>query len=394
MRRSDVRAVRRAVAAATGALGAGRLAALVAIVLIVGACAQAPAPTAELDLTGTWTLVRSSESSTVAFGTTGDMTISFAAAGGGAAGFIGIRAASGMTVCRAYEAELVGESVLFLREPAESEVDAWGFVLERRGADEVVLSNERETFTATRVAGAAPLAPCGVVTVASSVDVAVDRPSRTTLSAVGDRLYFNTGSGNPIVGYSLSTAGIVSSRDFTSFSSNDRFVVAALDDDEFVGQCACGRSRTVTRFDLEANALLVRVNTDDDLGVPMIVRYGYSTDDHVVIGGTEDADALGSSVNVLATLDRVTLDLVSQRTILDGVAIVDVTMLGDELYAITSEWDVVRVGDDGRAAATYTLPDPPDAIVRGIAAVGEALYVLTVPSEFADAVTLLEIELP
>lgn len=394
MRRPDVHTVRRAIAATPGAITAGRLAALVAIVLIVGACAQAPAPTAELDLTGTWTLVRSSESSTVAFGTTGDMTISFAAADGGGAGFIGIRAASGMTVCRAYEAELVGESVLFLREQLESEVETWGFVLERRGADEVVLSNERETFTATRVAGSAPLAPCGTVTVASSVDVAVDRPSRTTLSAVGDRLYFNTGSGNPIVGYSLSTESIVSSRSFTSLSSDDRFVVAALGDDEFVGQCACGRSRTVTRFDLEANALLVRVNTDDDLGVPMIVRYGYATDDHVVIGGAEDADALGSSVNVLATLDRVTLDLVAQRTILDGVAIVDVAMLGAELYAITSEWEVVRVGDDGRASATYALPDPPDAIVRGIAAVGDALYVLTVPSEFADAVTLLRLELP
>lgn len=394
MRRSDVLAARSAIALTTGAVTAGRLAALAAIVVLVGACAQAPDPTDALDLSGTWTLVRSSESSAVAFGTTGDMTMSFAASDGGTAGFIGIRAESGVTVCRAYEAEIVGESVLFLRDATSSFDDAWGFELEVRGADEVVLSNERETFTATRVAGAAPLAPCGTVTVASSVDVAVDRPSWTTLSAVGDRLYFNTGDGNPIVGYSLSTETIVSSRSFTSFSSNDRIVVAALGDDEFVGHCACGRSRTVTRFDLEANALLVRVNTDGDLGVPMMVRHGYATDDHVVIGGAEDADALGSSVNVLATLDRVTLDLVAQRTILDGVAIVDVAMLGDELYAITSEWDLVRVGDDGRAAATYALPDPPDAFVRGIAAVGDALYVLAVPSTFADAVTLLRLELP
>jgi hypothetical protein len=367
---------------------------LVSGVLLLG-CSQAVTDT--LDLSGTWAVTAERVGPATGFGTTGTMMVVFSAAAGGDTEFRGIDEASGMTVCRSYATALVDETVLIfgaIGDDFESGTAGRAYLVESIGGGAIQLVGEVETLTLTRVIDP-PVAACGAAIVVAAHEVMVPRPSWTGFAGFESILYFNTGDGNPIVGYSTVTNDVVSERSYTPFiGQTNRVLLASEGHDVFFGHCACGRSSDFSRFDLDTNTTLATRSTITDLGAQTILRYGYVDGDQVVLGGRRDADSAGSSLNKLLVLDGTTLDLVSTRTVLDGVSLTGVTRFGGDLLAATQDWEIVVVREDGRAAATHVVPALAGLTPRGIATAGGALYLLATDWTDAERVWVLHVELP
>ena len=343
---------------------ARRLAApLLAGALLLAACG-APTPGAPqpepIDLEGLW-LVTPDAGTT--YGAGGTTTLEFGASSTGSATYLSRADANDVTTCAKQVYAALTDRVVLLDGTYYEATDV--------GADRIDLANDDAGLVLTRIAGAPPVAPC-----ASSSAVELQRftfgtGDWSTLDAHQTRLYFNVDeSDNPIVAYDVATGVLGAQR---TYAGSYDHVVAVRSDDEFYGHCACGSVTGLERFDVAVTPALASVDTNAGLGYFLSIRFGYFAAGSVVIGGVQ-FDAPG--VNTLLTLNADTLALQSQREILPGAFITDVTAYGGALAALVDD-SIVIVGGDGRADQTIALEPAVGSSPRGLAAIGSTLYVLS-----------------
>ena len=96
-------------------------------------------------------------------------------------------------------------------------------------------------------------------------------------------------------------------------------------------------------------------------------------------------------MNLLLTLNADTLALASQREILPEASVQDVALRNGALLALVGDTLVV-VGPDGRADQTIELVGDPVDALRGVAAIGDAVYVLG--ENAAGEAVLYQVALP
>ena len=354
---------------------------LVALTLLLLAACNTPTPPTPpetLDLQGLW-LVEPGPGTD--YGAGGTTTLEFGAGQSGAADFLSQADANDITTCEQHVYAVLSDDVVLL--------DDEYYTAEEVGANTIELTNDLDSLTLTRVTGAGPVEACSEATLTQRGAYADGSSSFTSLSASGNRLYLNVEmSGDPIVGFDTSTDTFGALRSYTQSVSGGthRMVVAARSDDLFYGHCACGGSTSVNAFNLATNTSIIDVDTDD-LGNEIGIRYGYFDSGAITIGGRKRSD---SDVNVLLTLNADTLALQSSREILREAFIEDVTVLGGQVYALVSG-DLVRVGNDGRAAETFTLGTAGE-FLTGLAAIGDTLYVLADLANQTSAI--YEVNLP
>src|SRR5690606_21281568 len=119
------------------------------------------------------------------------------------------------------------------------------------GQDRIDLVDEFDQLTLTRITGAPPVAPCLEAQAVLVGTLAVPVGGFSALDSHQTRLYFNTGEvGNPVVAFDTVTALFHPGRTYTGFHDH---VVAARNDSEFYGHCACGNVTTLERFDNASN---------------------------------------------------------------------------------------------------------------------------------------------
>jgi len=367
-----------------------RIPTLLATLAVLGGCATGPNAGPNLD--GLWTLTWEGTALRPDFGSTGALTLDI---DGTSARYLGVDADSGFTACFDVEvAYFAGGLVVFSAPlPFEEEPARWGFLVDRSGGTPR-LANDLEAYALRRVVGAPPVAECAPVEAGAPVALPFDLARSQLLHAVGHTLYFNTGDdGETIVGWSLETMSVVSTRTLTDtfgFGNLEPYLAAAQSDDRFFGTCRCGGSTGFTYFDLGTDTALARVETSD-LGARMNIRFGYLEPGtgHLVIGGSGyDTGGAATAVNRLLTIDPATLLLVGQRDILADVRVRDVALLGDRLFALANPEqrapEVVEIGADGRALRTYTLAGAVGGYPVGLTAVGDLLYLLTEDFEQGD----------
>jgi hypothetical protein len=359
-----------------------------ALALVVG-CSAGPGSGSNLD--GLWSLTWAGTTVRPDFGATGPLTLDIA---GATARYVGVDAANGVKSCLEFEvAYLPGDLVLLSTpRPFEEEPARWGFAVERSGGG-LRLVNALESYALQRVVGAPPVADCApVATAAPAVELPLDLARSRQLHAVGSTLYVNTGDdGVPIVGWSVATHSVVSTRiltDEVGFGGIEPHLAAAESDDRFIGTCGCGRNDRFTYFDLGSDTAIAQVETSD-LGAQVSIRFGYRdpATGHLVLGGLGyDGAGAEEAENRLISVDPATLLLVGQRDVLPEVWIRDVAVLGGRLFALTGPEErapeIVEVGPDGRALETYALAGAVVGYPVGLAAVGDLLYLLT--EDFGD----------
>ena len=358
-----------------------------ALIVLLVACGGSPSTGVDgVELSGTWSVAGSSPT----FGVDGAMTLAFTGDRSGTVRFLGVSEASGVTTCRTFVFALVDDAVLFVE---STQHGAETFVVEAVDADTLALASDASDLTLTRVAGAPPIADCDAVDVVTVATLNGAPSFWTNLVGAGDTLYFNLGTADdPIVGYDVATSSFGSPRAFTVSvgGGTDRLLMAAFDDDVFYGQCACGGSQRVSRFDVSTNTHLVQVDSETDLGFGISMRYG--TFDPaaglVTVGGRSRDDA---TLNRLLVLDPVTLALQSQRAVLRGHTITDLALSNGRLYALLgSDPAIVEIGTDGKAIATWEVPRTSvPGELRGIEALGGVMYLL-VEDAVQGASVLLE----
>src|SRR5690606_8120990 len=186
----------------------------------------------------------------------------------GFATFLSQSSSSDGTTCAQHVFALLSQNAVLLDEEY--------YIADEVDADTVVLDNETDSLTLTRVTGAAPVEPCGE----ANVQLLDTYPEATTfftsLSGFGDRLYFNIDdNSNSIVSYDVSAGTFGAARQYTQSVSGGthRMVVGARSDDLFYGHCACGGSTSVDHFNLATNTSIVDVDTED-LGQEIGIRHG------------------------------------------------------------------------------------------------------------------------
>lgn len=349
---------------------------------LLAACGAPPTGTGSsgLDLKGLWLVT---PGPTTYYGAGGTTTVEFGAATSGSATFLSQADANDITTCERHVYAVVGDDVVLL--------DGTYYLGDAVSADRIVLDNGTDALTLDRVTGAAPVAPCAEAIATELGTFAFSVGGFSNLNAFQTRLYFNTDdTSDPIVGYDTATGTVGAARIYSQSVSGGthRWVVGARSDDLFYGHCGCGGSTSVDRFDLALDTSLAVAETDTDLGVNLGVRYGYFGGGDIVIGGRDRDD---SGVNRLLTLNADTLALASQRQFLPDAAVQDVALRNGELLALVNDGLVV-VGADGRAEQTIKLTGDPTSSPRGVAAIGNTVYVLG-ENASGDAV-LLEIALP
>ena len=366
---------------------------ILAALTLLAACSPA-APTA-LDLDGAWLVAWDGGGPRPDFATTGAMTLDVA---GGVARFVGLDDASGVKRCVDLDVRVLAGTLVVLEAPApfEDELDTWAFLATRVDANTVRWTNDAEVLTLRRRTGAPPIADCASTSVALVAELPVVAARSMKLQAVGSTLYVNTGDdGVPIVGIAAATGAITSSRTLTDsvgFGSPEPFLFAAASDDRFFGTCRCGRSDRFTHFDLATDTALEQIETEAT-GTHLSIRFGYfdATVPALVVGGTGLVDGADVAPNRLATLDPVTYAVTGTRDVLPTARVDDVAWVGDRLIALLGEGarfgDMAVVGADGRATETYALQGAFEGFARGIAGVGDVLYVVT--EDFATDRVLL-----
>ena len=371
---------------------------VLAALTLLTACSPA-VPTA-LDLDGAWVVTWDGGGPRPDFATTGAMTLDVA---GDVARFVGQDAASGIKRCVDLEVRVLAGALVALEAPTPfaDEVETWAFLATRVDADTVRWTNDAEVLTLRRRSGAPPIADCAPATVAMVAELPIVAARSMKLQAVGSTLYLNTGDdGVPIVGIAAATGAITSSRTLTDavgFGSPEPYLFAAASDDRFFGTCRCGRSDRFTHFDLAIDDAIEQIETETT-GAHLSIRFGYfdAAAPALVVGGTGLVDGGEAAPNRLATLDPTTYAVLATRDVLPTARVDDVASVGDRLVALLGEGDrfgdVAVVGADGRASETYALQGAFEGFARGIAGVGDVLYVVT--EDFAtDQVRLYAVEL-
>lgn len=338
--------------------------ALVAASIVVLSACSSPTtpPPAGLNLQGLW-MVDPAPGTT--YGAGGTTTLEFGSAKSGFATFLSRSSSNDVTTCAQHVFALLSQNAVLLDEEY--------YIADEVDADTVVLDNETDSLTLTRVTGAAPVEPCEQ----ASVQLLDTYPEATTfftsLNGFGDRLYFNIDDNtNSIVSYDVSAGTFGAARQYTQSVSGGthRMVVGARSDDLFYGHCACGGSTSVDHFNLATNTSIVDVDTED-LGQEIGIRHGFFADGMITIGGRDRDD---SDVNRLLTLNPDTLALVSQREILPAASIDDSALLDDQVIALV-DGRLVLVGNDGRAEETVSLTGL-NGEVTGVATLGPSVYVV------------------
>jgi hypothetical protein len=290
--------------------------------------------------------------------------------------------------CTDLTLERYGDAVVFdVRGLDLGEGEAtWGFTLEGASADGIVLANASETVTLDRIAGLPPIAAC-VAAPVLQVDLLPAQPSSSTLDAVGTTVYYNTDSGNPIVGYSVSDRAVVSSTNLGSGFDQDVPYLMALRPDGpttfAYTTCRCGRSERFAYSDFTNNNVLEDSVDTRELadGAHQSIQFGFydGEADRVVLGGRRILDgALGSAYQLLV-LDPTTLTLLERRPLLPGIAnysIVDATMHGGRPMVLIGGGNIVELDASGAPVETYVLDLDVEGYASGLASVGSALAVL------------------
>lgn len=332
-----------------------------------------------IDLEGLWLVTPGPGSFYGAGGTT---TVEFGSAASGSAQFLSQADDNDITTCERHVYAALSENVVML--------DETFYVAEQPNADRIVLDNDTNSITLDRVSGADPVEPCeeAATTEINAFDFGTG--SFTGLNAVGSRLYFNMDdSGSSIIAYNTATGTLGAPRTYSISVSGGthRWVMAARTDDLFYGQCGCGGSMSANYFNLGTNTSIASVESETDLGVGVSFRYGYFDGSNPVLGGR---DRNTFEKNVLLTLDPDTLALVSQREILEGAFVSDLTLRGSDLLALVGR-SLVVVGVDGRADRTIDVSGLSSS-PRGVAAIGDDVYILD-EGATGDAV-LVEVSMP
>lgn len=344
--------------------------------LVVTGCQSAPPtppPPAVVDLEGLW-LVTPEPGTT--YGEAGTTTLEIGSEPTGVASYVSRSDVNGITACERHVYSALSVDVVML--------DGAFYVADVVDAGRIVLSNESDMLTLDRVAGPRPVQPCDVVTAGLVATFDVGTATFGRLNAAGTNLLFNSDdAGEPIVAYDTATSLLGAPRTYSAMTMGGvhRFVVGARTDDLLYGHCACGGSPTLDRFDLGADASLAAIDTGVDLGVDIMIRYGYF-DDAIVIGGKRIGDA---RINDLLTLQPENLTLVAQRQILYDTSVQDVTLHEGALLALVEE-SIVIVGADGKAQRTIDLAGLDGAVPQAIASSGATVYLL---AENADQEAVL-----
>lgn len=357
---------------------------------LAGCGGPAPGPSTA-GLEGTW-LVTTTAGDLGFFGSEGPVTLAFDAPAVGTVALRALREASGAVACGSLVFAVDGDRLL-LSSPRLFDAE---FDLVRVDDDTVDVENADVAATLTRVAGAGPVPACGAASLTEVATLPFRADGFGTLAASGGVLYLNVDDDpGTVVGYDVAAGTLGSGRVLTVANDGGvhRWLVGARDAARFYGHCGCGGSTTVAAFDLDADAVSASTDTETAALVPFSVRYGEFAGGALLVGGgTRD----GSNANRLATADPDTLAFGDERNVLDGVLLIDVAVLGGDLYGLVSlpaGPALVAIGADGRATATFPLPelDPFQAI--GTAAVGDALYVAAVDLD-AGVTRLLAVEVP
>ena len=340
------------------------------LAVLLASCATTPPPAGggpdpdpPIDLQGLWSVTPAPGT---AYGAGGTTTVEFGAQASGTATFLSQSDENGITTCERHVYASLTENVIML--------DDVFYVADQVDDDQIVLNNDTDTITLNRLTGAPPVAPCPEATATEVQTFDFGTGSFTGLNAVGTRLYFNTNDADSIIGFNTATNALGAPRTYTQSVSGGthRWVIGARSDDLFYGHCGCGGSTSVNYFNLSSNTSIANVDSVSDLGVGVGFRFGYFDGSNLHAGGRSRDDV---GVNLLLTLNPDTLALVSQRQILRGAFIQDLTLHGTDLLALVGG-SLVVVGTDGRASETIDLNGSATQFPRGVASIGDNVYVL------------------
>jgi len=360
---------------------AARARALLLVALALAGCAGGPTV---VDLDGTWLVDVAPVGAAPSFSAGGTAVLVI---DGGAATLRelvgdGAKRCTELTLDRFEDAVLFGLRGLDLGEG----VGTWGFAIEAASGATLVLSNASETVTLDRISGTPPVAACVAVPVLQ-IDLLPEQPESSTLEAVGTTLYYNTDSGNPIVGYSVTDRAVVSSTNLgTEFASDVPYLMALRPDGPTTyayTTCRCGRSERFAYANFTSHTVLqdgveTRGLTD---GAHQSIQFGYydAGADRVVLGGRRIVDGSLGSAYQLLLLDPTTLALLERRPLLPGIAnysIVDATSHGGRLLVLLGGGNIVELDATGAHVETYVLDAGIEGYATGLASVGSALAVL------------------
>lgn len=329
--------------------------------LLLASCTSptTPPPSGSLDLEGLWLVTAALGTEYGAGGTT---TLEFGSAPSGAATFLSRATTSGVTTCEQHVYAAVTNNVVLL--------DGVHYEASATGQDRIDLVDEFGQLTLTRVTGAPPVAPC-LNAQAVLVGTLAERPgSWGTLDSHQTRLYFNTAEvGNPVVAFDTVTGLFGAGRIYTG---NHDHVIAARNDSEFYGHCACGNITTLERFNIDTNTALTTITSTTDLGLFMTMQKGLFTGSAVMVSGTA-FDQPGT--NAVFTLDPDTLALQSQREVLPGEYVPDLAWNGSHLVALIAN-SIVIIANDGQAESTVKLAGNISEFPRGLTYAAGTFYVL------------------
>ena len=353
-----------------------RFAAAVLLALMLAACTTpAPPQAGTLDLEGLWLVTPALGTE---YGSGGTTTLEFGSEPSGAAEFLSQSTTSGVTTCQLHVYAAVTNNVVLL--------DGVHYEASTTGQDRIDLVDEFNRLTLTRITGTPPVAPCLSAQAVLVGTLAAPVGSWSTLDSYQTRLYFNTGElDNPVVAFDTVTGLFGAGRLYTG---NHDHVVAARNDSEFYGQCACGNSTTLQRFDIDSDTALATITSTTDLGRFMTMEWGLFTGTSVMVSG-RDFDQQG--VNRVFTLDPDTLALQSQREILSGAAIYDLAWDGSNLVALVSD-SIVIVGDDGLAESTVSIEGDISEFPRGLTYAAGKFYVVDAAN--SDQTSIYRIDMP
>ena len=353
-------------------------------------CGAPPTPT-DVGLQGTW-LVTPTAGDLEFFGSDGPVTLAFAGADFGTVAVRALREASGAVACGTLVFAVDGGELL-LSSPRWFDAS---FDLVEVDDDTATLANADVTATLTRVAGAGPVPACGTASTRVEATLPFEASSFGNVSAHGSTLYLNVDDDpGTIVGYDVPTGTLGAGRALTVVDGGGlhRWVVGARDASRFYGHCGCGGSTTLNAFDLDLDLVLASLDTEADAMVPFSIDHGEFEDGALLIGGgTRD----GSNANRLAQVDPDTLALSNERNVLEDLNLVDVAVNDGDLYGLvylTGGPALVAVDADGRATATFPLPELAEFQLIGTAAIDGVLYVAASDYETGTTI-LLAVELP
>lgn len=348
--------------------------------LLAGCESTPPAPPDDfVDLQGLWLVTAGPGTE---YGSDGTTTLEFGSGRSGGATFLSESDANDIKTCERHVYASLAENVVLLDDE---------YYVATPSGDTIELSNDDDSLTLERIAGAGPVTPCEQVTATVIETLNIGVGGFSSLNSFQTRLYFNVDDPtDSIVAYDIATDSLGTARTYSDSVSGGthRWVTGVRSDDLFYGHCGCGGSNSFDYYNLSTNTSTVSVETDTGLGINFSVRYGYFGGNEAVVGGRNRDDF---TKNDLVTVNADTLALVSSRQILDEASIEDVALVDGRLLALVRD-SIVVVGADGRAEETYEVNGATLAYYSGITGIGSTVYLLGATA--ADDVVLLEVELP